>query len=63
MYYSTPPQALYQRSGRFSLLFFASFSIYYTCGAMVLFTTSSPAFYFFGVPTVFAIVYLSFHCE
>lgn len=63
MFFLTPTQVLYQRSGRFFLLFFAFFSIYYTCGAMVLFTISSPAFYFFGVPTVFAIVYLSVHCE
>ncbi len=45
------------------LMFFAFFSAYYTCGAMVLFTISSPSFYFFGVPTVFAIIYLTCHCE
>ena len=56
-------QVLYQRSGRAFLLFFAFFSAYYTCGAMALFTVSSPYFYFFGVPTVFALVYLSCHCE
>ncbi|CAN0333777.1 unnamed protein product, partial [Hapterophycus canaliculatus] len=52
---------LYQRSGRVFLLFFTFFAIYATCGAMVLFSASSPVFYFFGVPTAFAIVYLSLH--
>lgn len=60
-----PPylQVLYQRSGRGFLLFFAFFSIYFTCGSLVLFTASSPYFYFFGVATVFAVVYLGLHCE
>ncbi|CAN0074632.1 unnamed protein product, partial [Scytosiphon promiscuus] len=54
-------QVLYQRSGRVFLLFFTFFAIYATCGALVLFSVSSPIFYLFGVPTAFIIVYLSLH--
>lgn len=56
-------QVMYLRARRVLLLPFGIIAFAALAAGMSLFTLTSASFYWFGVPTVFLMVYLGFHCE
>lgn len=58
-----PTQISYYTTGRFGLITCALMSFITLTTGMCLFTIVTPAFYWFGGPTVFFIIYLACHCE
>lgn len=58
-----PTQVVYYSTGRFGLVTCALVSFAALSAGMWLFTIVSPAFYWFGVPAFFLMLYLACHCE
>ena len=54
---------LYHETDRVGLVCFALMSFFTMSAGMWLFTLVTPAFYWFGVPAVFVMVYMGCHCE
>ena len=59
----SPAQVLYYNSGRKLLIPTAVLAFLTLSTGTWLFTIVHPAFYWFGVPSVFLIIYLGCHCE
>ena len=56
-------QVLYYSTSRAAVLTLGSIALLVVLAGMTLFTISTPIFYWFGVPTVFVLVYACCHCE
>ncbi len=54
---------MYYKSGRWVVLITGFISFLIGIAGMCHLTQSSAHFYWYGVPTAFAIVYMSCHCE
>lgn len=57
------PQVLYHATGRSTVVGYGLIGFSSIFAGMLLFTISSPHFYFYGVPTLYTLISMCCHCE